>query len=310
MTTDVALKFSIPKDGQLFTRDVYDRCSGLIASGIWGGVTSTEFRRWINNFRTEEERYFSARILDALIYRSKDQTVALMNQLFERTIPDGLRDDTRVEYRPDGWLIDLRGRRMDPGIRLVPVAGPEEGPPTKSGGTVARMYTHDVGVNARWVIWPSEISTAIQKGVRTFAFIDDFLGTGTQFGKFAERHELHQWAEECTLVFSPLAAHETGIARLNRELSWLHICAVEKLDKGYGLFSGASKAFEDGVNNCIRARQFYFDLLRSRGLNYRFKFAAGYGRLALTYVFEHATPNNCLPLLWHRYPGWEPMFRR
>ena len=83
--------FRLPADGDIYVDRVFTRCRDLIGYQLWAGLQRSRLDSWIGNFRTSEERYFAARVLDALIYRSEDQTIALLRQLFRRVIPDSAR---------------------------------------------------------------------------------------------------------------------------------------------------------------------------------------------------------------------------
>ena len=85
--------FRVPKDGPVFFDAIIERCHKLIQHGIWGGLHISTLRSWLANFQTDEERYFASCVLDSLIYRSDDQTVALTSQLFQRILPDLVRLD-------------------------------------------------------------------------------------------------------------------------------------------------------------------------------------------------------------------------
>lgn len=113
--------FQLPVDGLTYTRDIFQRCSDLIAFDIWKDLDPSQFRKWLNNFTTSEERYFAACILDGLIYRSKDQTVSLVKQLFGRVLPDLTRLDASPLGCIDNWMERLRRSpdEGDPGVRLV-----------------------------------------------------------------------------------------------------------------------------------------------------------------------------------------------
>jgi hypothetical protein len=81
------------------------------------------------------------------------------------------------------------------------------------------------------------------------------------------------------------------------------------LDASYGLFHEDSVCFKDECNTPDSAKEFYYELLRKRRLTFTRKL--GYGQLELAYAFEHAAPNNSLPILW--YNGgkkWTPLFNR
>src|SRR5438874_796228 len=96
--------FQLPKDGAIYTDSIFGRCHDLIAYGVWSGIEEHRLDTWIANFTTDEERYFAARVLDNLVYRSDKQTIALMKQMFQRVIPDlarsrGLDAALHVIYR-------------------------------------------------------------------------------------------------------------------------------------------------------------------------------------------------------------------
>jgi hypothetical protein len=56
----------------------------------------------LTNFQTNEERYFAACVLDALIFRSEQQTISLFRHLFLPVIPDL----ARIEPGHSGALVD------------------------------------------------------------------------------------------------------------------------------------------------------------------------------------------------------------
>ena len=83
--------FVLPKDGAIYSDKIFNRCRDLIAYQVWSGIDVARLDAWINNFQTQEEQYFAACVLDALLYRSDDQTLALSKQLFQRVLPDAQR---------------------------------------------------------------------------------------------------------------------------------------------------------------------------------------------------------------------------
>lgn len=303
--------FRVPMDGETYISNVRERSFSLISSGIWAGMTQPQLRAWLNNFTGERESYFAACILDALIYRSSQQTVALMDHMLQRALPNLAQACGIMQEQALGWREPLsKGRRRDdPGIRLVPVIRPDD-PPTKSGPVIARMYKRDIGLSERWFIWPNQIEDAVAAGIDSFLFVDDFLGTGTQFLRFIHQHNLDVLLKDRTAIYAPLVAHQQGLTALAKSVPWLRVCCVERLSNSYCLLSSGSQTFNDGANVPATARAFYFDMLRNREMRFSRTYAAGFGRLSLAYVFEHATPNNCLPLLWSSSRGWQPLFQR
>lgn len=300
--------FAIPERAETYVRDITQRCEELVESQIWRGIDIPRLRAWLANFTTPAESYFAARILDAFIFRSDPQTTALMIQLFQRSLPDMIRRAGVATGPIEDWLVRLRDLRDDPGIRLVPVIGQTD-PPTKSGPLVCRLMKRHLRLNDKWMIWPVQIERARRRGIRTFLFVDDFLGTGNQFLNFIRSLRLAaRYDNEC-FIYAPLVAHKKGIDRLRKRLSFIHVASVEQLDDSYCLFSPTSVHFNDGENTPELAKSFYLNFLHERGVALG-RLTLGYSRLSLAFAFDHATPNASLPILWLPHPNLSPLLSR
>jgi hypothetical protein len=305
------MPFELPKDGEIFIEQVLERCRNLISSGVWHGLDQVRLDTWMKNFTNDTERYFGACVLDSLIYRSEKQTFALMDQLFQRTLPDLLR-----RYPPPGnahgsWLALLRAPYFGPSppLRIVPVIKWGD-PPTKSGPALARMYRRHLSLTQDWMIWPWEIKHVKEAGISQFLFIDDFLGTGDQFCQFSKQFDLTSVLEGCYSVYAPLVAHMDGVNAIQETLPALHVIAVEMIDNSYSLFSDDSPWFNDGVNSASTARAFYDSLVTRLQFPLHPQTLRGYGKLSLAYAFNHATPDNCLPIIWSEGNNWKPLLDR
>lgn len=308
MTTSIQT-FSIPRDGLTYSKDIMDRSLELISYGIWGGLHPTTLRSWMGNFTTDEERYFAACILDNLIYRSHDQTIALIEQLLQRIIPDLSRlFPTPLGYLGDAFE-DLKNKHSDPGIRIV-ASVKQRDPLTKSANEISRFMKRRLSIREEWMIKPWDLRDNIKQGINTFFFIDDFLGTGSQFEELLNEENLdNSLLKSVYVAYVPLVAHEQGIRRLKTRFPNLHVKSVELLDDVYGVFHPQSPCFNDKVNTPELAREFYLNLLSRKKLSV-YSTALGFGQLALTYAFEHAAPDNCLPILWWDDNGWNRLFER
>jgi hypothetical protein len=305
------MSFTLPNDGEIFIEQVLDRCKNLINSGIWEGLTQIRLDTWMRNFTSATERYFGACVLDCLIYRSEKQTISLMEHLFQRTLPDLLR-----RHPPPGgcsvlWVSLLRSPSFGPHppVCIVPVIRWGD-PPTKSGPALARLYRRHLGLTESWMIWPWQIEAAKKAGFSQFLFIDDFLGTGEQFCEFSNQFGLSTGLQGCYAVYAPLVAHNDGIVAVRKCLPDLHIVAVEVIDNSYSLFSDESPWFNDGLNSAPLARDFYDALVARVQLPIKPDALRGYGKLSLAYAFNHATPDNCLPIIWSEGIKWKPLLER
>ena len=298
--------FVAPRHASLFVDNTRERCLALIATGIWSGITRTDFLAWTNNFQGPDEQYFAACLLDALIYRSTRQTNALCYQLLQRALPDLCRENHILHHADQEHWSGIRDLTSHPEIRLVSVVRDSDSPAT-SGPLVTRLFRETIRIDDELLIWPRELIPAIERGASCLVFLDDFLGTGAQFFEFAIQYDLQALSDAATLIYAPLVAHADGIEYLRGLLPTLYVCAAEHLDADHHIFSENSSPFEDGTNTVQTAREFYQALLSRRRIAIPEAVTEGFGGLGLTYAFEHAVPDNSIPI-FRTHSSWHPLF--
>lgn len=301
-------EFKLPPNAEAYISQIRSRARKLIEADIWDGIELVRVERWLKNFTTTEEKYFAARILDSLIYRSKRQTLALVDQLFFRCIPEVLNKVGNNDVT--NWVSALKSNK-DSQIRIVPVIRDDD-PPTKSGPLVARIIKRHLRLNDKWMVWPFKLEEELEKGVDKFLFIDDFLGTGKQFDKFTKRNNLKDLFDNQLCIYAPLAASTTGVEKLNQDYPSLNVTTSELLQKNMHLFSDESDCFYDNVNTPQDVKYFYEQLLyKISGIEPENNdFTYGFGHLGMAYAFDHASPNASIPLLWYEYENFTPLFDR
>ena len=300
--------FQLPPDGSIYTNTIFSRCRDLIGYHLWSGIQRSRLDAWIANFRSAEERYFAARVLDALIYRSDDQTISLLRHLLCRVVPD----HSRIHGLPDclqNVYAALRDPNVDPRVRVVPVIPPSS-PPTKSGPIIARHLKRILRISERWIIYPNQVVGQLGS-TDAIIFIDDFLGTGEQFSNFLADTGLDACVSMSSFIYVCLAGHEQGIGVLQTAFPGLNVAMVECLDDSHAMFHADAGSFPDEVNSIESARNFYYDLLDYHGISISGPDRRGFGHLELVYAFEHAVPDNSLPILWwDESDQWRPLFDR
>lgn len=303
--------FTAPANSDVYTEEIVNRCFDFIEYGIWKGVDPTRLKQWLKNFDGAEERYFAACLLDSTIFRSAAQTDALLYQWISKTIPNFLRENPP----PDGKVIDnlqaaLRSN-IDPGLRLVCAAG-EFDPPSKSGFYISRLLKRRLRISESWLIRPERIKACIEnQKIANFIFIDDFVGTGSQFDD-TYSHLLYIQNKmidpQYLFAYAPLVAHERGVEHIQTHNPGIKVTAVEYLDNSHSAFNSA---FNDQTNTPDDARDFYSDFLRKRGIVLSEEEKFGYGNLELCYFFEHASADNNLHVFWwDRDSRLNPLFGR
>lgn len=299
--------FSLPENALTYINTVKDRCHDLIQYKIWNGIKSLDLKRWLNNFNGDLELYFAACILDALIYRSNDQTLSLASELFTKKLPNHL-NMVGFSFNHYKCLVTLLKSSATNQLRLVSVSNRTERP-GKSSPMILRDYKRKLSFKDTWFVHPDDVKKEVLAGVKTFIFIDDFLGTGSQFNSMYKNSGFQLLLKDCNSIYSPLVAHSKGIKFLREKHPELVIISAEFIDEKFDVFN---YAFDDGVNNSNSARVFYNKLLSDN------KFPAlleenqyGFGNLGLTYTFSHSCPDNCLNIIWdNNNGGWHPLIAK
>jgi hypothetical protein len=299
--------FVIPSDGPTYIEQVRSRCHDLIQCGIWSGLHIQKLNQWWSNFSSDTEHYFAACLLDGITYRSDDQTIALMQQLVQRVLPD--------LGRASGGIVDWQERLhptlYDSRVRLVPVIPPGSAQ-AKSAYVILRLFEKRLGVPRRVLAKPEDIETLVASGMEAIVFVDDLLGTGLQFvNDFAVHYRLGSIAAGTRLIYAPLVAHEDGIAYIRSRLPNVSVASSETLGASHAIFGSHGRTFNDGLNSPESAWHLYLNILSTRGIVLDPANQRGFGELELAFFFEHAAPDNCLPIFWwSKAANWKPLFFR
>ncbi|TXI47114.1 MAG: hypothetical protein E6Q50_14370 [Lysobacter sp.] len=291
------------RDQQFFIDGVRDRVDHLSRIQVWPGVTGAGCQSWLRQFQDLDCGLLGACLLDNLIYRSKAQTLALFRAVM--TCPHLLPPSAASDF---AFIKTLQGTR-DPRIRLVPVI---PGPPTKSGAYMLRLLDRDLNLNGRWQILAENLGQ-LPAAVHTVIAIDDFCGTGRQFvtrflGLDTVR-QLRRDRPELRLIYMPAAAHQSGIDAILAADPGLQVFPGETLNSDHHFFDGRvlERYKMNGLRDILNDQ--YARILQAVPLGGGVG-PKGYGELALTYAFEHTTPNNTLPIFWQKHERWFNLLER
>jgi hypothetical protein len=291
-------------DIERFCEKVFDRSRALIATRAWSGMDSGRLNNWINAHRDQNEPLLAAALLDNLIYRSKPQFSALLeNLVLNVRLPGGARPH-------DADFVESLSRRTDPRVRIAPVIAPDQ-PPTKSGPYVLRLLQRQFRIRDEWLIWPDQI-VDVPDGTRQIFLLDDFTGTGDQFTSFWRKQHLNEVMDrrpDLEFVLLAAAIHETGLIEIRRAIPRLTVMYSERLGLQHHFCAGTvldqyrepevKKVIVESLGKVCGA----LGIGGARG-------HLGYGDLALCYAFEHATPNNTLPIYWQESDRWPALLSR
>jgi hypothetical protein len=303
------MTFQAPKGSDHFHATVMARVNDLVDIGIWD-IEKSRVMGWISQFRSSDEGYFAACLLDSLMYRSDAQFVACATALFRGGLRWACKPNLNGSNDLD--LLDALRASVDMGIRLVPVIRDVD-PPTKSGPLVLRYIKRALRLNEDWMVWPWKVEAELDtcKHVHTVIFVDDFLGSGSQFSEFLDIQKLPVISSNVHWIYAPVIAHEYGISSVRTDHPKIEVIASEYLNAGHGFFDDSRwRILSEGTVTASDAKDFYLNFMSHRKIDTRGAPHLGFGELALCFGFKHSTPDNSLPILWAQGSNWSGFLER
>lgn len=300
------------KFGNSFYQSALLDTRSIIDMGLWSGVERHRFDNWCQQFTGEGEKVILALLLRQLVYRSKEQVRALLYQAFDRGIPQKLFEITGDENVFEEMKLYQSHRNYPRSILIVPVIRDFE-PPTKSGPLVARLFKKMININDRMMKWPWQLDEI--DNLKTIIFVDDFVGTGEQFLKFCDHHiDQSIFEKDLTFLYAPITANSEGLDNITKTKPFINVSPIELVTPENNFFTASQN--EHSLSSCeVQELEGYYNRLLTRvGLDNigqrKGKMTKGYGGLALTYAYEHGTPNGSLPLLWANSDNYTSLFSR
>lgn len=303
------MAFHVPSEDDGLYDQVVSRFRMLLRRQVITGISSVQLNQWLSNFVGEQEKYLAARVLENLSYRSNAMVTSAIEHVCECVLPCELkRKDIGHFASVDAFVDSLRAGGADHPVRFVAVDGMYDKTPGKSGAVVIREFQRQ-GHVAKALTCKPESLAELPVAVKCLVFVDDMLGTGTQFSGFAKHYNLAKYAQRLTVVYCPLVAHQTGLDALAKDFPWLTVLPVEVFGEEHQFYRGMSKKPEvwaiDEANSVADVRAFVTALCKARKISPGTKHS-----LDLLLGFEHATPNNSLPLLYAESSDWNHLLIR
>jgi hypothetical protein len=305
--------FQIPEGQEGLADRIEQQFDALVRANVIADVFSaTDLRRWLGNFRTPEEKYFAAKLLQSAVIRSWRMIDSSLRQVVDIIAPHLLRqfnlhqvqclDLFESELQRDHPRIPIRFMAVD-GCRIDVAAG-------NSGDAVLRRFGTRFQVGEQFRLRADRPESFVHDQPVLLVLLDDLLGTGTQITRFIHQYGLNPSPPNIHLVYVPLLATEEGLEKVRRECGdCLSVWPIEELDASAQFFhaeaDGLTTWSRDGHNTVNDAREFYRLLAENREIGRERQFS-----LELTTIMPERCPNNSLRAYWATSGQWYPLKAR
>lgn len=302
------MSFKPPIGWNQYYKSVISKTRLLIKKGIWEEIDELNLNRWLTNFKTDESKYLSACMLDALTYRSQKMCHSMMRKILSETIPNYCRSIGIENFQTlSEWKSLIKdGNQL---VRFTPVSISDGR--VKSSSVVIRHFIEANDIPQRCVQQTENLERAIENGTELIVFLDDFAGSGHQFNKFMKQKKLNEFESRVKFLYTPLAAHKTAIDRIESKHPNVKVLPVEILDEQHEFFNECLDGFfrGDQTNTVNDAKKYYEDYCSEIFDNPKYLF--GMSSQCLTYSFFLSCPNNNLKALYHEQaPEWKRLLFR
>lgn len=303
------MAFIVPEQYEGFFGESVRRFRLLLQKQVLTGIESNSLNLWLANFRSTNEQYLAAHLLNCLIYRSENMLCSSFQHLIHSELPTFLQSNGfSINYGLSHFRTELENADANYPLRFVAVDGSFEAIPGKSGATIIRTFRRHLAVNKRILCKPENIHT-LPASVRYLIFIDDILGTGKQFSSFVDYYKLPEMVNRFSMAYSPQISYISGLVALYEKYPWLTVMPIERLDDQNQFFRHKNDKpdiwYADGENKVADVKSFYDSLATRAGIPKRTRYS-----LDLTVLFQHAGPNNTLSAYWARSEQWAPLIPR
>ena len=291
------MNFKSPLLSQEFFNEVETHCYSLIKNNYWDKIDNFTLKKWLENFKTDDEKYLASQILFHFQYRNEKAMLSMFKQIIQVYLPQKL-DELGVYSIPSirEWEEMLN---TDQAFKLpfrFSTIDKEDKIGT-SGHALFRLYAKN---NLLYKDIGRVIDSSMDDKVKTIIIVDDITGSGKQFIDFYEKHKISFEKFE-NIIYCPLVAHQDGIESIQKHLSHIHIVPAEVLIKEEHSFYNIS----DDLNSNEIFLSFYQEVIKKLKIT----FPLGFNKQAILYAMNISTPNNNLPVIYHN-KQWSPLLKR
>jgi hypothetical protein len=288
---------------------VLTKCAFFTEAQLWPLEVDLDAEAWLGNFLPSEQEY-ALRLLDNFHYFSSSLTKQLFKTAFQR-----LRNHVCTEHAGCHGA-DRRWEEFKRSLLVTHVTG-EIPSDSDSGYVFARMARQELGFGIDHLVTHEEALRRLRDDFNAHVlFVDDFVGSGTQFiGTWTRRYHIPNEISYQSVLrgssdrafYCPVICSDVGRRALSETCSEVTVSPAHYLDRRYSIFDDNSFVWPANV------RSDAIEIVRSASERAQVPGSwRGFHGLGLLLAFEHCVPDATIPLIYHdsTTPRWRPLIRR
>lgn len=298
-----------------FFRYALQKVYFYIESNFWSKPSYDSLNKWLNNFKTVDEKYCAAKLLDRFVYYSEEDILRMLefglNEIiFKRKM---LSEEINSSFNvTNSDLITLK-RNFFQSTIILPLISNDN--PSESSLALSRYITNDLGFSEDKILHIKNLTDKVLSETKNIIILDDFIGTGKQIldfwnhtqisidGKLVSVNKLKLLYPKLDIEYLCLVCTEEGYNNFHSENMsvGLRITYCEKLTNKFKVFGSESVYFEK--EEVEYYREVIEKLCEKCGID-----VLGYQGLDYALAFHHSTPDATLPLFFTKGNKWQPLF--
>lgn len=305
---------------------LYEKLKSL-SETVWERQHSlVHIEQWVNQFDTvdniqDDERIHALYLLTNFIYFGQTEIrallVSLYRDLFRTPIIHKIRrahgNTTDATFLGEEYKKELNatkflgvGNPSESGVHLLYYFRQENSLPRT-------LFINSHEIFSRETVGSSQILSVKDDAIKTYVFIDDLCGSGTQAEQYSRDliDPLRKLKADVKIHYLVLFATDVGLKAVRDLRRYDNVSSVYELDSSFKALEPASRIFtaQDGRYDRLKVRA----TCEKHGRQLWANHPLGYKDGQLLLGFSHNTPDNTLPIFWGEgvpaHP-WEPMFKR
>ena len=313
------MSLNLPENHQQYYEGIVERSEKYIKLGYWSEIDLATLHGWLNNFNTKEEKYFSALILDKLVYRNEMTIKSMFSKLFHINLPNILEDKNIYlnQTSLEEWEKLLRKPKKESNLPFRFTTITSENELGDSGADFMRRLRRYYLVNRELII---RIDKKKESEVNTLIVIDDLIASGEQTITFIEDN-IDMINQYRYIIFMPLMGNSIGINKVKEKIKKLEymeqlnediifIKPVEVILENDSFFYEKQNTYKiDGKNTIEDLKNFYQNFIKSK---IKTSEIFGHGNLSLVLIFSSGIPDNTLPIIYedNEDTNWKALYEK